>query len=128
MSFTPLLGQIHLSKLCIFGRGLLSLLTSRSGDPRVARIDAGVVLQLLKDRMLPEVEAASGPNSNGADAMAQLIRVVLELLCIDDSKEIMNWASSTVVYWYRERSEWKVGFEKKLERLVRCTMSDYVQG
>lgn len=117
VSFTPLLTAIHSRKIGIFSRGILNLLTSKSGDPRTARLDADIALRLLRNRMLPEAQAISGPDAAGA--RAHLIRVVLELLCAEDSKEITNWASSTVVSWYREGAEWKLSFDKRVEQLVR---------
>lgn len=67
--------------------------------------------------MLPEMEALSAANT--VDAMSHIVRLVLELLCIDDAKEIGNWASSSVIYWHRERSQWKDSFEKRVEQLVQ---------
>lgn len=80
-------------------------------------MDAEVALRILRTRMVPETEGIQGPGA--AEARGYIIRIVLQLLSVDDAKDISNWATSTVYRWYREGGEWKASFEKRVQLLVR---------
>lgn len=79
-----------------------------------------VALRLLQTRMVPETEGIQGPST--AEARGCVVRIVLELLSVDDAKDISNWAISTIYRWYREGGEWKASFEKRVQQLV-CDFS-----
>jgi hypothetical protein len=80
------------------------------------RLDAEAALRILRTRVVPEMEAINGPDVS--ETRGHLIRVILELFCVDDVKEVTNWATTTIYGWYREGSEWKSGFEDRLQQLV----------
>jgi hypothetical protein len=116
VSFTPLLTAIHVRKISTFSRGVLALLLSKSRDSSTARLDAEVTYRILRTRMIPETEAISGPGA--AETRGHLIRVILELMCVDSVKDIANWATTAISTWYIEAPEWKLSFEQRLQQLV----------
>ena len=75
-----------------------------------------VTLRLFSTRVVPEIEAISGPGT--AEIKGHLIRVILELICADDVREATNWAKSSICKWYREQPEWKSSFEQRMQQLV----------
>jgi hypothetical protein len=115
-SFSPLLTAIHVNKISIFSRATLNLLLSESKDSGTARLDAKAIHRILRTRAVPEIEAMSEPSAT--EARGHLIRVILELLCVDDVTEVTNWATTSMSNWYRERPEWKLSFEQRLQQLV----------
>jgi hypothetical protein len=66
--------------------------------------------------VIPETEALSG--SSAAETRGHLIRVMLELLCVDDVKKVSNWVTTSIFQWYLEAPEWKLSFEQRLQQLV----------
>jgi hypothetical protein len=116
VSFTPLLTVIHVRKITTFCRGVLNILLSKSEDPNTTKLDAEASHYILRTRVVPETEAIDGPGAT--EARGHTIRLVLELLCIDDAKEITDWATTSIFRWYTEGSEWKSSFEQRLQQLV----------
>jgi len=98
-------------------RGILNLLLSKSRDGNNVRLDANAAFRILRTRMVTEIDGVSGPAA--AETRSYLVRVILELLCMDDAKEITTWVTTSVCRWYFEGSEWKLTFEKSLQQLVR---------
>ena len=121
MSFTPLLTAIHVHKISTFSRGILDLLLSKSRDSSAANLDAEAAYYILHTRMIPEINAISGPSA--AEARGHVIRLILELLCVDDAQEITDWATASILHWYTKATEWKLSFEQRLQQLVGDIMS-----
>ena len=121
MSFTPLLTAIHVHKISTFSRGVLNLLLSKPRDSSATNLDAEAAYYILRTRMVPETKAISGPGA--AEARGHVIRLILELLCVDDAQEITNWATASIFHWYTEATEWKLSFEQRLQQLVGDIMS-----
>lgn len=80
-------------------------------------------MRILRTRMLPEVDAISGPNNS--EPRGWLIRIILELLSIEDAKDIIKWVTATIHQWYREEPAWKSNFENRVQNLVSIHCSRY---
>ena len=116
MSFTPLLTAIHVHKISILSRGVLNLLLSKPREFSASNLDAEAAHYILRTRMIPETNAISGPSA--AEARGHVIRLILELLCVDNAQEITDWATASIFHWYTEATGWKLSFEQRLQQLV----------
>ena len=108
---------IRVRNISTFSRGILNILLSKPGDFKTMKFDAEAAHRILHTRLIPEMEAVNGPDA--AETRGYLIRVILQLLCIDDLKEITDWATTSIISWYHEGPEWKSSFEQRLQQLVR---------
>lgn len=116
VSFSPLLRVIHIRKLALFGRGILSLL-SKSRASNTLRFDADATFRILQTRVVPEMEAIGGADAE--EARSYIVRVALELICIHDMQEMTAWIAATIFRWHSEEPDWKSALEKSIQQLVR---------
>jgi hypothetical protein len=80
--------------------------------------DAELIVRLLQTRVIPEVQGIG--ENNASETRGNIIKIMLELICMENTKELTQWAISLICHWYREVAEWKSNFEKTLQHSVRA--------
>ncbi|KAJ7591203.1 hypothetical protein C8J56DRAFT_858679 [Mycena floridula] len=112
LTLSPLLAVIHMKKLATFTSASLSMLLQ---DP-VDLSDAQLIAGIFDTRVIPEIEVINGTNI--PEVRISIVKVVLEILSLYDSRELIHWASSLVSHWYRDSPEWKRSFEQAVQDIV----------
>lgn len=103
---------IHWRKLRIFIASTLSLLSASSES---AELDGEVIIRLFRSRILPEVEAMR--RDDAAEIRTQTVRLVLELLCVQESDE-REYVLMHFCDWYQNKKDWRESIHTTLARFV----------
>lgn len=96
-------------------KSALALLSDTSSDSPAVLGDAEVIIRILRTRLLPEVEAIRG--ADPTEIQSNVIRLVLELLCVKDCPE-QEYLLMHLSNWYEDANGWKSSVEQTLKNLV----------
>lgn len=122
MEFTPLLSAIYARALHAFSRALLDILSvPLDQGPSLQR--AQCASQLIQSRLIPDVDALG--NAVKQEAKINIIKVVLELICMDRAKGPVQWGLSLLHTWYRGPSVWKCHLDLTLQDIASAPFSVY---
>ncbi|KDQ32084.1 hypothetical protein PLEOSDRAFT_1035031 [Pleurotus ostreatus PC15] len=114
VQFQPLTGSIRARAIRSFCHATLALL-KKTAEHAIRVSDSRLVVQILRTRVLTEVQALDGPGSHYAkEAVCHLI---LEVMMLEDSSETSQWSVGVVSRWYRGSSDMVGSFENLLRRV-----------
>ncbi|KAG6897033.1 hypothetical protein C0992_004506 [Termitomyces sp. T32_za158] len=118
--FTPLLLAIYTRTLDTLSRALLDILfvpldqgASLEGAQHVAR--------LVQSRLIPDIELLG--NAVKPEAKMNIVKVVLELSCMDRAIEPVQWGLSLLHTWYRGPSVWRSHLDLTLQEIASTPFS-----
>ncbi|THH32609.1 hypothetical protein EUX98_g1559 [Antrodiella citrinella] len=113
LTLTTLLACIHWRKLKTFISATLSLLSASSEN---AEMDGETIIRLFRSRILPEVEAMR--TDDAAEIQTQIIRLVFELLCVQNSDE-REYVLMHFCDWYQNKKDWKESIHSTLAQFIK---------
>ncbi|KAF9010224.1 hypothetical protein BDQ17DRAFT_1235125 [Cyathus striatus] len=113
---SPFLSTILSRRLVTFGRLSLNLLSKEElvGTTKITMIKQ--IYHITNSRVIPDANRLQGKYA--LDAQNMVIRVLYEMLCLDDMMDIVEWSSSILCRWYSEDASWKTSMEKSLHRVI----------
>lgn len=115
VQFQSLTSSIRARAIRSFCHATLALL-KKTAEHTIRVSDSRLVVQILRTRVLAEVQALDGPGSHHAkEAVCHLI---LEVMMLEDSSETSQWSVGVVSRWYRGSSDMVGSFENLLRRVV----------
>lgn len=117
--YTLLLAAIHARTLNSFTRGLLSILTIPV-DQSLYLLRAQHVARILQKRVIPEIEAIG--DKVALECQTNVVKIAIELICMDKAREPTRWGIALVVQWYTTSPLWKPSIEKALREMVSTTI------
>lgn len=112
---TPLREQAERRKLLSFLKAILSLLRSfnqSSESGSAARVGAKT-FSLLETRVVHEIEWLR--EDHAQELRGVLVSVVIELLCVEDSRERARYLFE---HWLGDAGKWKESAEGEIRRVV----------
>ncbi|TFK38037.1 hypothetical protein BDQ12DRAFT_735948 [Crucibulum laeve] len=119
---TSLLSAINSRKLANFCRASLLILLANTLDSSTKTVIAHQIRKILDTKAIPEAENIRGKFA--LEVRRQIVRVGLELLCLESAMDMMRSATNLVSRWYNDDPEWKAAVEKTLHHTI--TSSDWV--
>ncbi|TFK26094.1 hypothetical protein FA15DRAFT_589155 [Coprinopsis marcescibilis] len=115
--FTALQSIVHARKLNTFCKASSVLLQEKSLDPGEKLAAAQQIVTLLQNRVMPETHLVD--QTTALTCRGYIAQVVLELLSLDNAKEIVRWAATQACRWlHDEDSQWRASFDKTLSRAI----------
>ena len=115
---SPLLTTMTWRKLKTFVNYTVSLLYSGSLEPGITMADAGVIIHLLRTRILPEVEAMRDDAfATVSEIQSSIIRLVLQLMCVRGTVD-REWVLLYLSHWLQETNKWRKSVEHSLQEFV----------
>ncbi|KAF9467893.1 hypothetical protein BDZ94DRAFT_914598 [Collybia nuda] len=113
--YTPLLAAIHSRTLNSFTRGLLSILAIPV-DQSLYVSQAQHIARTLQKQVIPEIEAMG--DKNVMECQSNVVKIALELICMDKARELMRWGIALIVHWYGTSPFWKSSMERAIREIV----------
>lgn len=117
LPMSPLLMSVYSRRIHSFARATLQLLMLP--DSLLVRENCATILRIVDTRVLAEI--GSFPKSEGGETKQLVVRLLVQISCLEVQLEGLSVAATMIGRWYREQSLWKVEIEKCLENLVRLT-------
>lgn len=122
VSATLLQGVIRFRTINTFCRAAHILLTSLTVKEEDKLVIAHHVVRVIQSRILPETDSLD--QTLGLEAQTHIAKVTLEILCLDNAKEQVGWAITTICCWLKDRDgDWNGNFEKRIQKLVSVTVT-----
>lgn len=87
-----------------------------SADLLLARQNCDTVLRILDSRIIPEI--ACFPKTEGGETKQLVVRLLVQVSCIEVRMGGHSEAATTIGRWYHESSFWKPVVDKCLGHLV----------
>jgi hypothetical protein len=115
------LAAIHVRTLNSFTRGLLSIL-SIPVDQSLYLLRAQHVARILQKRVIPEIESIGG--ALALECQTNVVKIAIELICMDKAREPTRWGIALVVQWYSSSSLWKPIIERAIREVVSTMFLD----
>ncbi|KAI0792519.1 hypothetical protein C8Q75DRAFT_714346 [Abortiporus biennis] len=112
LTLTPLLVCVYWRKLKTFIGSILTLISSSA---YVAEEDGEILVRLFRSRILPEVEALAVDDA--AEIQTSVVRLVLELLCIEESSE-QDYIMMHFCDWYQNQKDWKASIDTTVTTII----------
>ncbi|KAJ3556564.1 hypothetical protein NM688_g1961 [Phlebia brevispora] len=112
LKLTRLQTCVHWRKLQAFTSSVLILL-SRPADDTYR--DVEVIVDLFRTRIVAEIAAM--PDTDATGIRSQVIRLILELLCMQDCRE-REYLMGQFCTWYEQREDWKGSIEDAVRDLI----------
>ncbi|KAG5721509.1 Unc-80 like protein [Termitomyces sp. T112] len=113
--FTPLLSTIYARTLSGVSRALVSIL-SVPLDQGASLQRAQHAVKLIQSRLILDMDALG--DAVELEARMNIVKAVLELVCIDRAREPVQWGLSLLHTWYRGSSLWK--------SYLNATLQDFI--
>jgi hypothetical protein len=101
-------------KINTFARAALHLLDS--SDPAFTRENCDAVIRIVGTRIVPET--ALFGDSNDGETKGLVIRLLLQVSCVEAELNSSSQAASMISQWYREVPIWRSEINKCLSHLV----------
>lgn len=113
---------IHSRKLNTFCRAASHLLYEEGLEPGEKLAIAQQIVTLTRSRVIRETQLLDQTTS--LDSRLHISKLLLELLCLDNAKEVVRWATNTLSRWlHEEDQQWKMSLEKTINHAVRVSPS-----
>ncbi|KAF8635387.1 hypothetical protein AX15_000390 [Amanita polypyramis BW_CC] len=113
---SPLLLTLHAEKLNSLSRAAAYVISSHETDPGLPDSELQLVLQLLQDRILPEINFIGA--NKAAKARQSVAKAILYVVTLNRHKHLEQWVTSTIHEWYRSSTDWKSAFESILQDVI----------
>lgn len=122
ISVTLLQGVIRFRTIDIFCRAAHILLTSLTVKEEDKLVIAHHIVRVFQSRILPETDSLD--KTLGLEAQTHVAKVTLEIFCLENAKEQVRWAITTICRWLKDQDgDWKGSFEKRIRKLVSVTVT-----
>jgi hypothetical protein len=122
ISVTLLQGVIRFRTLNTFCRAAHILLTSSTVKEEDKLVIAHHIVRVFQSRILPETDNLD--QTLGLEVQTHVAKVTLEILCLENAKEQVGWAITTICRWLKDRDgDWKGSFEKQIRKLASVTVT-----
>jgi len=122
ISVTLLQGAIRFRTINTFCRAAHILLTSLTVKGEDKLVIAHHIVRVFQSRILPETKSLD--QILGLEAQTHVAKVTLEILCLENAKEQVGWAITTICCWLKDRDgDWKGSLEKRIQKLVSVTVT-----
>lgn len=113
--YTPLLAAIHARTLNSFTRAVLSILAVPV-DQSLYVLQAQHIARTLQKRVIPEIEALGDKNT--LECQSNVVKITIDLICMDKAREPMRWGIALIVHWYSTAPFWKSSMERAIREIV----------
>ena len=117
--FTPLLSAIYARALIGISRALFNIL-SVPLDQGASLQRAKHAAQLIRCRLILDMDALG--DAVKIEARMNIIKAIVELVCMDGAREPAQWGLSLLHMWYRGSSVWKSYLNSTLQDLVNVQL------
>ncbi|EAU89667.2 hypothetical protein CC1G_02556 [Coprinopsis cinerea okayama7 len=114
---TSLQMVIHSRKLNAFCKSASVLLQEQGLEPGEKHAVAQQIVNILRTRLIPETNLLD--QTIALDCRGHISKVVFELLCLDNAREVVRWAISTLCRWLHDEDvQWRSTVDKTLGRAI----------
>lgn len=104
----------YIRKINTFARAALQLLNS--SDSAFAKENCDTAIRIIDTRIIPEI-ALLGDNNDG-ETKGLVIRLLLQVSCVEAESGTPLEAAMRISQWYREAPPWRSEIHKCLSHLV----------
>jgi hypothetical protein len=108
---------INARKLNNFCKAATLLLQEQGLQPGERLVVAQQIATILRKRAIPETDLLD--QTTALESRGHITQTILELMCLDNAKEVVGWAVGTVGRWLHDEDvQWKTNLDRALERVV----------